>query len=143
MNDAEKSVRDVVGGVRDAIVGKDAARLGALFTDDGEFVNIAAMRWSGRDAIAGNHAKMFAGPLQITLDLTRVDVRFLRDDVALVNASWKRDAAVNATGPTLPPGTGEFTFVLVREAAGWRIASAQNTQTMAIPGAPPVGATKG
>lgn len=143
MNEAEKSVRDVVGGFREAIVGKDAARLGALFTGEGEFVNIAAMRWSGRDAISGNHAKMFAGPLQITLDLTRVDVRFLRDDVALVNASWKRDAAASATGPTLPPGTGEFTFVLVREAAGWRIASAQNTQTMAIPGAPPAAATKG
>jgi uncharacterized protein (TIGR02246 family) len=131
------AVRGVAERLREAIVGKDAAALGALMTDDCEFVNIAAMRWSGREAVASSHAKMFAGPLQISLEYTRVDVRALRDDVALVNASWKRDTLPNATGPTLPPGTGEFTFVLTRDAAGWRIASAHNTQTMAIPGAPP------
>ena len=137
MNDDEKAVRDVVAGFRDAIVSKDAAHLGALFTDHAEFVNIAAMRMSGRDAIAALHAKMFAGPLQITLDLGRTDVRFLRDDVALVNAAWKRDVPANATGPTMPPGTGEFTFVIVRDAGAWRLAAAQNTQTMAVPGALP------
>lgn len=130
------SVRAVVEGFRRAIVGKDAAALGALMTDDCEFVNIAAMRWSGREAVASNHAKMFAGPLQIALEYGRVDVRALRDDVALVNAAWKREPIPDATGPTLPPGTGEFTFVLTRDAAGWRIASAQTTQTMAVPTAP-------
>jgi uncharacterized protein (TIGR02246 family) len=133
--DAE--AREVVEKFRAAIVGKDAAALGALMTDDCEFVNIAAMRSSGRAAVASSHAKLFAGPLQITLDYTRVDIRALRSDVALVNAAWKRDALPNATGPTLPPGTGEFTFVLIRDHGGWLIASAQNTQTMAIPGAPP------
>ena len=131
------AVRAVVERLREAIVGKDAEALGALMTDDCEFVNIAAMRWSGRAAVAAGHARMFAGPLQITLDYTRVDVRALRGDVALVNAAWKRDALPGATGPTLPPGTGEFTFVLTRDAGEWRIASAHNTQTMVLPGAPP------
>ena len=134
----EQAVRGVVEGFREAIVAKDAAALGAVLTDDCEFVNIAAMRWSGREAVAAGHARMFAGPLQILLDFTHVDVRALRDDVVLANASWKRDAAPHATGPSLPPGSGEFTFVVTRDgSARWRIASAQNTQTMALPGAPP------
>jgi uncharacterized protein (TIGR02246 family) len=137
MNEQETQLRAMVSGFRDAIVGKDAARLGALFAVDGEFVNIAAMRWSGREAIASNHAKMFAGPLQISMDITRVDVRFLREDVALVAAAWKRDVASNASGPTLPPGNGELTFVATRHADAWLFASAQNTQAMHLPGAPP------
>jgi uncharacterized protein (TIGR02246 family) len=137
MNEQETQLRAMVSGFRDAIVGKDAARLGALFAVDAEFVNIAAMRWKGREAIASNHAKMFAGPLQITMDVTRVDVRFLRDDVAVVAAAWKRDVPSNASGPTLPPGSGELTFVATRDADAWLFASAQNTQAMPVPGAPP------
>jgi uncharacterized protein (TIGR02246 family) len=137
MTEVEAGLRAMVATFRDAIVGKDPAALGALFAADADFVNIAAMRWSGREAIASNHAKMFAGPLQITMDVTRVDVRLLREDVALVTASWKRDVAQNATGPTLPPGQGELTFVATRGDSGWLFASAQNTQAMALPGAPP------
>ncbi|HWO14365.1 MAG TPA: SgcJ/EcaC family oxidoreductase [Polyangiaceae bacterium] len=137
MNEDETRLREMVTKFRDAIVGKDAARLAALFTDDAAFVNIAAMRWTGREAIASNHAKMFAGPLQITMEVTQIDVRFLREDVALVAVSWKRDVAVNATGPTLPPGSGELTIVATRTAGNWLFALAQNTQAMALPGGPP------
>lgn len=136
MNDDETRLHDMVTRFRDAIVGKDAARLAELFTNEAEFVNIAAMRWSGREAIAHNHARMFAGPLQITMDVIRVDVRFLRPDVALVAAAWKREVANNATGPTLPPGAGELTFVATRDSGSWLFASAQNTQAMAIAGVP-------
>ena len=137
MNDDETQLHALVTTFRDAIVGKDAARLAGIFSVDASFVNIAAMRWVGREAIAANHAKMFAGPLQITMDVTRIEVRFLREDVALVSASWKRDIAVNAAGPTLPPGSGELTFVATRDAGRWLFSSAQNTQAMALPGAPP------
>ena len=136
MNDPETQLSAMVTEFRDSIVSKDAGRLGALFAPDADFVNIAAMRWSGRAAIASNHAKMFAGPLQITMEITRVDVRFLHEEVALVTASWKRDVAANASGPTLPPGSGELTFVATRGTKGWLFASAQNTQASALPGAP-------
>jgi hypothetical protein len=61
----------------------------------------------------------------------------LREDVALVSASWRRDVPANAAGPTLPPGSGELTFVATRGAEGWPFASAQDTQATALPGAPP------
>lgn len=134
MNNDDVSLRTLVTTFRAAIVGKDAALLATTFTADANFVNIAAMRWSGRDAIAANHAKMFAGPLQITMDVTQVEVRLLREDVALVAASWKREVAANASGPSLPPGSGELTFVAVRDGGTWLFASAQNTQAMALPG---------
>jgi uncharacterized protein (TIGR02246 family) len=138
MNEDESRLNSMVTMFRDAIVGKDAARLADLFTIDADFVNIAAMRWSGRDAIASNHARMFAGPLQITMDVVRVDVRFVREDVALVAASWKRDIAANASGPgpTLPPGAGELTFIATKDGGTWLFASAQNTQAMALAGVP-------
>lgn len=137
MKDDVTRLQAMVSAFRDAIVGKDAAKLGELFAADADFINIAAMRWSGREVIVNSHAKMFAGPLQITMDLTRVGVRFLREDVALVSAAWKRDLAADATGPTLPPGSGELTFVATRDGGAWLFASAQNTQAMALPGAPP------
>ena len=138
MSDVE-ILHAMVTAFRDAIVSKNAVALAALFAVDADFVNIAAMRWNGRTAIEANHAKMFAGPLQITLEVTRVDTRFLRDDVALVAASWKRDTPANVTGPALPPGSGELTFVATRGTEGWLFASAQNTQAMTLPGGPSKG----
>ena len=49
---------------------------------------------------------------------------------------WTRDVPANATGPTLPAGSGELTFVATRGPEGWLFASAQNTQASALPGAP-------
>jgi uncharacterized protein (TIGR02246 family) len=138
----KETLEGMVASFRNAIVGKDATALGALFAEDADFVNIAAMHWSGREAIAGGHAKMFAGPLQITLDITSVNVRFIRDDVAIIVSAWSRDVPANATGPTLPPGTGVLVFVATRGDAGWLFASAQNTQAMALPGGPPGGPPK-
>jgi uncharacterized protein (TIGR02246 family) len=133
MNEAEIQLHAMATTFRHAIVDKDAARLAAVFALDADFVNIAAMCWSGRDAVVTNHSRMFARRLPITTGVAHVDTRLLRDDVALAMTSWNRHVARGASDPTLAHGKDEVTFVSLRSAQGWLFASARHSDAMRLP----------
>jgi uncharacterized protein (TIGR02246 family) len=91
----------------------DAEALGALFTDDAEFVNIVGGRQTGRTAITNGHAAAFQGPLAgVVLKLVGVDAKRIAPDVVLAHAVWDRSLAADAGPRTLPPGSGLFTMVI-------------------------------
>jgi uncharacterized protein (TIGR02246 family) len=137
----EDDVRKVVGGIPEAWNRHDMEAFGRLFAVDADFVNVAGDWWKGRNAIQTNHAYTHGTiPAEAegvnlprpahgifkdtTLQITRLDVRFLRDDVALAHASTELLGDPRAPSPrrTL------LTLVLVRQSGGWLIASAQNTE---------------
>ena len=53
--------RDLVDAFAQALNSKDAAELGELFSDDGEFVNIMGMRMRHREGIIDSHRWAFDG----------------------------------------------------------------------------------
>jgi hypothetical protein len=59
-----------------------------------------------------------------TLKFDQFDVRFLRNEVAIVRVNWELLGDARAQNPR----RGLFIFVLTRQNVGWLIAAAQNTE---------------
>jgi len=116
----------------------DADALGALFTKDALFVNIAGMRMPGRDGIIDGHRWALAGPLKgSTVTVEDLAVIPVRKDLAILHATSVRTPRAGAPAGGLPPGRTVLVFTLVRADGGWLAAAATNTPIAALPTAVP------
>jgi uncharacterized protein (TIGR02246 family) len=114
----------------------DAEALGALFTKDALFVNIAGMRMAGRDGIIDGHRWALAGPLKgSTVTVEDLGVILVQDDLAILHATSVRTPRPDAPAGGLPPGRTVLVFTLVRAEGGWLAAAATNTPVAALPAA--------
>lgn len=139
-NDAQ-DVKNVVLGFATAWNHHDMVAFGKLFAPDADFVNVAGVRWKGRKEIQMAHAwahgaipRDTAGFEKSdphygifkasTLRFTRLDVRFLRKDVAVAVANSE------LVGDTRTPNARHtvLTIVLTGRNGEWLIAAAQNTE---------------
>jgi uncharacterized protein (TIGR02246 family) len=135
----ELQVRRTVGGFVEAWNRHDMEAFGRLFAPDADFVNVAGDWWKGRDAIEERHAyahgtipadtpgdqPRYWGIFKTsTLRFTQIDVRFLRNDVAVAHVSME----LLGDARTSNPRRSTATFVLTRQNGGWLIAAAQNTE---------------
>lgn len=112
----------------------DADALGALFTKDALFVNIAGMRMPGRDGIIDGHRRALAGPLKgSTVTVEDLAVIPVRDDLVILHATSVRAPRADAPAGGLPPGRTVLVFTLVRAEGGWLAAAATNTPIAALP----------
>jgi hypothetical protein len=140
-NDGE-DVRSVVAAFATTWNRHDLDTFGKLFAPDADFVNVAGLLWTGRQAIQAQHAythgvipadspgfsqedRPYYGIFKnSTLKFDQIDVRFLRKQVAVAHVNWE----LLGDARTQNPRHGVFIFVLTRKNAGWLIAAAQNTE---------------
>jgi uncharacterized protein (TIGR02246 family) len=140
-NDAN-DVRKVVAGFATSWNHHDMDAFGKLFAPDAEFLNVAGILWTGRQSIQAQHAyshavipadspevteadRPYYGIFKnSTMKFDQVDVRFLRNDVAIAHVHWE----LLGDGRTKNPRRGVFLYVLTRQSGGWLIAVAQNTE---------------
>jgi len=109
----------------------DAAAYAALFTSDGDVVNVLGWWWKGRDQIQSKLTDAFALVFRDSeLTITHVDVRKLSPGVAVAHVRWTMKAALAPAGGAAPPQQGIQLQLLVRSKDGWRIASFQNTNSI-------------
>lgn len=114
---------------------RDPDALASVFVEDAEFVNVVGLWWHDREAIRKAHAygleRIFN---RSTLRATRVTVRYLADGIAVVHARMALSGQ-SAAGGISEPGQRRniFTFVVQRQAQGWRCVAAHNTDV--VPGA--------
>ena len=114
----------------------DADALGAMFTKDALFTNIAGMRMAGRDGIIDGHRWALAGPLKgSTVTVEDLAVIPVRDDLAILHATGVRTPRADAPAGGLPPGRTVLVFTLIRAEGGWLAAAAANTPVAALPAA--------
>ena len=112
----------------------DAEALGALFTKDAIFVNIAGMRMAGQDGIIDGHRWALAGPLKgSTVMVEDLMVIPVRGDLVILHATSVRAPRPGAPAGGLPPGRTVLVFTLVRAEGGWLAAAATNTPIAALP----------
>ncbi len=112
----------------------DADQVGALFTDDAVFVNIAGMRMSSRDGIVEGHRWALAGPLKgSTVTAEDLAVIAVRDDLAVVHATTVRTPHPDAPAGGLPGGRTVLVLTLVRGRDGWLAVAATNTPIAVLP----------
>ncbi len=136
----EQQVRQVVNGFTEAWNHHDMDAFGRLFAPDADFVNVAADWWKGRESIQMHHAyshgtipadtpgeqQRYWGIFKTsTLRFTQVDVRFLRNDVAVAHVSMELLGDARTSNPRRTLAT----FVLTRQNGAWLIAAAQNTES--------------
>jgi ketosteroid isomerase-like protein len=140
-NDAD-NVRKVVAGFATSWNRHDMDACGKLFAPDAEFVNVAGALWTGRQSIQAQHAyshgvipadspgftetdRPYYGIFgNSTMKFDQVDVRFLRNDVAIAHVHWE----LLGDARTQNPRRGVFLYVLTRQSGTWLIAVAQNTE---------------
>ena len=126
MQTTDGAVRDVVRQYVDAREARDPKAVGALFTADADQL-VSSGEWRlGRDnVVSGSLASSAQSAGKRTIDVERV--RFVSSDVAIA------DGRYSITGM----GEGNdrrmwSTFVMVKEADGWKIAAIRNM----LPAAP-------
>ena len=120
----------------------DATAYAALFTEDGDCINVVGWWWKGREQIESKLKAAFAFVFhESQLTVTDTAVRLLSPTIAVAHVSW------TMTGAKVPPGMPEpkqgiEIQVLQKKSGHWLIQSFQNTN--AIPerpfplGPPPV-----
>lgn len=111
----------------DAWHARDGAAIGALFTPDGDFVNVTGLWWHGPEAIARPHQYALDGFFAATrLKTGRTEVKDL-GDVAILRSRLHLTGQLTPDGSAAGPRQTILTLVMVRTEAGWRVTSAQNT----------------
>ena len=98
----------------------------ALHREDVAIVNIAGRRVVGKDALRAAMSAALDSPLaQVLTTIDVQDIRFVRPDVAIVSCI-KHVSDQRDDGGGLP-STAHLTYVVINDAGGWSIASAQTT----------------
>ena len=95
----EAEIRDLQARQQEAWNRHDAKAYAALFTDDGDVVNVVGWWWKGRSEIETNLTAAFAVVFRdSTLKINDLQVRFLARDVAVAHVRWSME------GSKTPPG---------------------------------------
>jgi len=143
--DDEGSIRQLQSAQADAWNRHDAAAYAALFTEDGDCVNVVGWWWKGRVQIENKLNAAFAFVFhESQLTITDTSVRFLSPTIAVAHVSW------TMTGAKVPPGMPEprqgiEIQVLQKKSGHWLIESFQNTNAIPerpFPAGPPRGHAK-
>ena len=126
----EAEIRDLQSRQQEAWNRHDAKSYAALFTDNGDVVNVVGWWWKGRSEIETNLTAAFAVVFRdSTLRITDVQVRFLAGDVAVAHVRWSMEGS--KTPPGIPePREGIQIQVLQKRDRVWRIAVFQNTSSL-------------
>jgi uncharacterized protein (TIGR02246 family) len=125
----ERAIHDLLGRLGTAWAAGDGDAYAAAFAEDARYVTAPGFRDVGRAAIAGTHRKIFGTVFKNTR-LGRdypVELQPVSPDVVLVHGS----GAILFAGEDerrVPPN-GLLTMVVVRDGAGWKVASFSNTAT--------------
>ncbi len=112
----------------------DAKAFAATFAEDADFTNWRGAGASGRSKIEEIHTGIFSTIYKESrLEHTGIKIRFIRPDVAAVEAAWKLTGSTDAQGNTRPERRGVLSFVMASDAARWQIVVMHNLDVTALP----------
>ena len=131
--DDERPIRALVAALGDAFAKLDAHAFSMVFHEDADFTNVWGMTAHGRKAIEEFHRPLLegdgAGPIpsfkHAELKILETRIRFLRPDVASVDATWTQTGAVQ-NGQDMGVRKGLLMLIAIRERDGWGIAVMHN-----------------
>jgi uncharacterized protein (TIGR02246 family) len=108
----------------------DAKTYAALFTEDGDCVNVVGWWWKGRAEIEKKLTDAYLYVFkESALTLGDVTVRFLEPNTAVVHVRWTMTGARTPQGiPT--PQQGIQTQLVQKQSGKWLIAAFQNTNSL-------------
>jgi uncharacterized protein (TIGR02246 family) len=132
--DAEDGIRSVLTALVEAWNNHDAWSFSSVFAEDADFTNVRGMSAHGRTEIAKFHAPVFATVAKASrLKIVDSTIRFIRPDVAAVDARWEMTGARTREGNEIPLRKGLLIFVMTNEDDAWLVTVMHN---MDVSGAP-------
>jgi uncharacterized protein (TIGR02246 family) len=106
----------------------DMVRLGAMVTEDVDFVNVAGLHWKGRAEVVNEHAERHKVRFKNSVWTTEhVSVQMLAPEMALVYVEWQTRGDLDFELKPWPPRKGIFSWLVVKNAGSWKIRAVQNT----------------
>ena len=132
-NADEQSVRALVAAMGEAFEKLNARAFSMVFHEDADFTNVWGMSAQGRKGIEEFHRPLLegdgAGPIpsfkHAKLTVLDTRIRFLRPDVAMVDATWSQIGAVQ-NGHDMGLRKGLLMLIATKERDGWGIAVMHN-----------------
>lgn len=123
----EASIRQLENEQAAAWNHHDAKAYAALFSEEGDVVNVLGWWWQGRAQIQSKLEAAFSVVFHnSTLSIVDVKTRFLTPDIAAVHVRWTMTGALSPPG--VPPPREGIQLQVVRKHGGtWLIESFQNT----------------
>lgn len=119
------ALRQVVARFMDAFNRHNAKDWASFFLEDGDFTNVYGLSLHGSKAVRDRFEKLFSGPLKDAHRTASVQhIRFIKPDVAAVDATWELVGSKAANGSQNPARKGMFTWVIVRQNGRWSFAVA-------------------
>ena len=116
-------IRQVVVQFVDAFNRHDARGWAAPFTEDGDFTNVTGLIRHGRKQVEERFTTLFAGPLKDAHRTATIrHIRFIKPDVAAVDAEWELTGSRASDGTENPVRKGMFTWIMVKEENNWKFA---------------------
>jgi uncharacterized protein (TIGR02246 family) len=134
----QQEIHGVLDGFVDAWNHHDAKAFAAVFSEDADFTNVRGVGASGRANIEEFHAPMFATVFKNTHQtFSATKIRFIKPDVAAVDAHWDMTGVTDPQGNARPARNGLLSFVMVKNDGKWQIVVMHNLDLSALP--PPMG----
>ena len=123
-SDAESAaIKQVIANFIDGFNHHDAHAWAMPFTEDGDFTNVTGLTRHGRKEVEERFKGLFAGPLKDAHRMATVrHIRFVKPDVAAVDAEWELVGSKAADGSENPVRKGIFTWVMVKQDGHWMFA---------------------
>lgn len=130
----EEDIRKVLGDFVEAWNKHDAKAFSMVFVEDADFTNVAGVSAHGRAEVEKFHALRFATTFKDTHQkITEIKIRFIKPEVAAVDARWEMTGAKNRDGENIPLRKGLLSFVMTEQGGKWFITVMHN---MNLPGSP-------
>jgi uncharacterized protein (TIGR02246 family) len=106
----------------------DIKALGALLTDDVDFITVGGQWLRDRGEFETYHAELHKAQFKDSvLTVKDPQMRFLKSDVVVVHVRWSMRGDRDSDGTPREPREGLFTQVLIKQDGQWRITAAENT----------------
>ena len=123
----KEGIKEVLNAFADAWNVHDPKRFSQLFSEDTDFTNVKGVYRHGRTAFEEFHTPFFKTVwASSTLKINRSRIRFIKPDVAAVDAWWDLDGLKGPDGTHRPPRTGLLMFIMTKEDNNWMITVMHN-----------------
>ncbi len=123
----EKGIRKVLTDFTEAWNKHDAKAFSMAFAEDADFTNVRGTSAHGRAEVEKFHAPLFATRFKDTNQkMTEIKIRFIKPDVAAVDARWEMTGAKGREGQDIPIRKGLLNFVMTKDRDKWFITVMHN-----------------
>ena len=130
----EEEIRKVLADFVEAWNKHDAKAFSMVFAEDADFTNVRGTSAHGRAEVEKFHAPLFATRFKDTSQkMTKTKIRFIRPDVAAVDAWWEMTGAKGREGQDISLRKGLLNFTMTKETEKWLIMVMHNMDLPASP----------